>query len=65
MKLFECCWNCKYSGMHYGSVYCEYNSVCRYIKFPHFMGGSRRCECYERQHRPKREKFRYPKKEIK
>jgi len=64
MKLFECCWNCKHSGMHYGSVYCEYNSVCRYIEFPHFMGGSHCCECYEKWHRPKKEKFQYPKKKT-
>lgn len=62
MKLFECCKNCKHCGFHYGLVYCELGGV---IEFPHFMGGSRRCECYERWHRPKREKYQYPKKENK
>lgn len=62
MKLFECCKNCEHAVYHYGLVYCELGGI---INFPRFMGGSHRCECYERWHRPKREKFQYPKKEIK
>jgi len=44
-------------------VFCD--ESYQYIDFPRFMGGSRKCECYERWHMFKREKFQYLKKEIK
>lgn len=64
MKLFECCSNCEHSIIHRGIVYCGYGETYRYIEYPRFMGGSRRCECYERWHMVKREKYQYPKKET-
>ncbi len=65
MKFFECCNNCKYSWSREGLVYCVVHESYLRIEFPRLMGGSSRCECYERWHKPKREKFQYPKKEIK
>lgn len=39
-------------------VYCDV--ACDIIDFPLFMGGSKKCECYERREKAK---FKYPKKE--
>ena len=62
MKLFECCSNCKHSIIYPGIVFCD--ESYQHIDFPRFMGGSRRCECYERWHMFERENFQYPKKKT-
>ena len=66
MKLFECCKNCEHSwSLERFVFFCDVDGLCRKIEFPRLMGGSRRCECYERLHRPKMGKYYYPKKEKK
>ncbi len=56
------CINCKYLTAHYTVFVCDVRG--QIIKFPRFMGGSKKCECYEKIKKIKKGKFDYPKKEM-
>lgn len=57
----EKCKNCKYAKEvgSYDSTYYVCAIINRYINFPRFMGGSRKCACYKRAEK-KKDKFIYP-----
>lgn len=79
MRLFECCRNCQHHTTwietEYTYHYCECQLTrqskqgCQVthqeIRHPWFMGGSKRCECYERRNKQPKKKFEYPKQEEK
>ena len=56
------CINCKYLKTRTFCFMCEVRG--QIIKYPRLMGGPKKCECYEKRKKIK-EKFEYPKKEIK
>ena len=53
------CINCKYIKPHNIVFVCDVHG--QIINFPRFMGGPKKCECYEKREKIK-EKFEYPKK---
>ena len=54
----ERCINCKHCFTRDICAFCELNGV-REIKHPLLMGGSKKCECYERDIPNKKKKFEY------
>lgn len=53
------CYNCKYLYGRFGAwLGCELNG--KEIKHPHLMGG-KKCSCYEKREKKKKERFEYPK----
>ena len=67
-SIFECCDNCVHHVSWEETEIFNHLHQCRInqkeISHPCFMGGSKRCECYERQnkqHKQPKMKFEYPK----
>ena len=58
----ENCKNCKHCSENYDAVLDMFYYMCRIaneqVLYPFLMGGSRKCECYERN---QKRRFEYPK----
>jgi len=65
------CYNCKNVRWTHGFTYCDLLTkgisinTSAEIKHPFLMGGPKKCESYEQQPPVKKDKFVYPKKEVK
>lgn len=63
----ENCKNCKHCSADYDLVFDMQFYVCKKankrVLFPFFMGGSKKCECYEKSTKQSG-KFQYPKKDT-
>ena len=55
------CANCKHYFVRDICGFCSAKDNIVEIKHPFFMGGSKKCECYEKRVKDK-SKFKYPKK---
>jgi len=58
------CINCKYYFVLFRCGFCNANSNIIEIKHPFFMGGPKKCSCYEKVVKDNK-KFTYPKKNEK
>ena len=60
--MIERCFNCVHYFTRDICAFCNANNNIKEIKHPLFMGGSKKCECYENIIKDK-SKFKYPKKD--
>ena len=60
--MIERCFNCVHYFTRDICAFCNANNNIKEIKRPLFMGGSKKCECYENIIKDK-SKFKYPKKD--